>query len=155
MPRRNRKQNSASSVTTASPAGAESQLATRDTAQLDLKEENEELLRPLTDVTTKFNQCQTKLSVLENFTVSAERYHPIMRDQQELSQQVMSAAKSQNVALDSMQQEISVLSKRNDSLRHSYEELEQSHKAAQFEHESQIKELCQQLDVKKPVNCRA
>jgi hypothetical protein len=65
---------------------AESQLATRDTAQLDLKQENEELLRPLANVTTKFNQCQTKLSALDNSTVSAERYHPIMRAQQELSQ---------------------------------------------------------------------
>jgi hypothetical protein len=34
---------------------AESQLATRDTAQLDLKQENEELRRQLTDTTTKFN----------------------------------------------------------------------------------------------------
>jgi hypothetical protein len=67
----------------------------------------------------------------------------------------MSVAKSQKVALDLMQQEISVLSERNDSLEHSYEELEQSHKAAQFEHGSQIKESCQQRDVKKPVNCRA
>jgi predicted nucleic acid-binding Zn-ribbon protein len=102
--------------------------------------------------TTKFNQCQIKLSALEDSTVSAERYHPIMRAQQKLSQKAMSAAKSQKVALDSMQHEISVLSKRNASLRHSYKEPEQSHKVAQVEHESQIKELRQQIDVKKPVN---
>jgi septal ring factor EnvC (AmiA/AmiB activator) len=78
-----------------------------------------------------------------------------MRPQQKLSQQAMSAAKSQKIALDSMEQEISALSERNTSMRHSYEELEQSHKAAQVEHESQIKELCQQLDVKNPVNHRA
>jgi chromosome segregation ATPase len=134
---------------------AELQLATRDTAQLDLKQENEELLPSLADVTTKFNQRQTKLSALENSTVSAEHYHVIMRVQQELSQQAMSAAKSQKVALDSMQEEISALSERNASLRHTYEELEQSHKTAQVEHESQIKELRQQLDVKKPVNRHA
>jgi chromosome segregation ATPase len=58
---------------------AESQLATRDTAQPDMKQKNEKLLHPLTDVTTKFNQRQTKLSALENSTVSAERYHPITR----------------------------------------------------------------------------
>jgi septal ring factor EnvC (AmiA/AmiB activator) len=67
----------------------------------------------------------------------------------------MSAAKSQKVTLDSIQQQISARSERNTSLRHSYEELEQSHKAVQFEHESQRKELRQQLDVKKPVNHRA
>jgi hypothetical protein len=61
-------------------------------------------------MTTKFNQCQTKLSALENSRVSAERYHTIMRTQQEPSQQAMSAAKSQNRALDSMQQGISALS---------------------------------------------
>jgi hypothetical protein len=54
-----------------------------------------------------------------------------------------------------MQQEISALSERIASLRHSCEELEQSHKAAQVEHESQTKELRQQFDVKKPVNHRA
>jgi hypothetical protein len=81
---------------------AESQVATRDTAQLDLKQENEEMLPPLTDATTKFNQCQMKLSALENSTVSAERYHTIMMAQQELSQQAMSAEKSQKIALDSM-----------------------------------------------------
>jgi hypothetical protein len=134
---------------------AESQLATRDAAQLDLKQENEERLRQLTNMTTEFDQCQMKLSALENFTVSAEFYHTIVRAQQKLSQQAISAAKSQKVALYSMQQEISALSERTDSLRHSYKEFEQSHKAAQFEHESQTKELCQQLDVKKPVNCRA
>jgi predicted nucleic acid-binding Zn-ribbon protein len=106
------------------------------------------------DVTTKFNKCQTKLSILENSTLSAERYHQIMRAQQELSQQAMSAAKSQNVTLDSMQQEISALRERNASLRHSYEKLEQSHEATQVEYESQIKELRQQLDVKKPVKHR-
>jgi predicted nucleic acid-binding Zn-ribbon protein len=47
-----------------------------------------------------------------------------MRAQQKLSQEAMSAAKSQKVALDSMQQEISALSERNASLRHSYEEFE-------------------------------
>jgi hypothetical protein len=78
-----------------------------------------------------------------------------MRVQQELSQQAMSAAKSQNVALNSMQQEISALSEQNALLRHSYEELEQSHKAVQVKHEPQIKELHRQLDVKKPVNHRA
>jgi hypothetical protein len=78
----------------------------------------------------KFDQCQSKLSALENSTVSAERYDTIMRAQQELSQQAISAAKSQKVAMDSMQQEISARSERNASLRHSYEELEQSHKAA-------------------------
>jgi predicted nucleic acid-binding Zn-ribbon protein len=124
---------------------AESQLTTQETAQLDLKQENEGLRRQLTDMTTKFNQCQMKLSALENSTVSAERYHIIMRAQQELSQQGMSAAKSQKVALDSMQQEISVLSERNASLRHSYEKLEQSHKTAQVEHKLQIKELRPQL----------
>jgi hypothetical protein len=62
--------------------------------------------------------------------VSAERYHPIMRAQQKLSPQAMSAAKSQKVALDSIQQKISALSERNAPLRHGYEELEQSHKAA-------------------------
>jgi chromosome segregation ATPase len=103
---------------------AESHLATRDPAQLDLKQENEEMLRQLTDMRTKFDQCQTKLLALENFTVSAELYHMIVRAQQELSQQAMSAGKSQNVALDSMQQEISALSERNDSLRHGHEELE-------------------------------
>jgi hypothetical protein len=51
-----------------------------------------------------------------------------------------------------MQQEISAPSERNASLRHSHEELEQSHQTAQVEHESQIKELRQQLDVKKSVN---
>jgi hypothetical protein len=61
-------------------------------------------------MTKKFNQCQTKLSALENSTLSAERYHTIMRAQQELSQQAMSAAKSQKVALDSMRHEISALS---------------------------------------------
>jgi chromosome segregation ATPase len=40
---------------------AESQLATRDTARLNLKQENEELLRQLTDMTTKFNQCHEML----------------------------------------------------------------------------------------------
>jgi chromosome segregation ATPase len=117
----------------------------RGSAQLDLKQENEELRRQLTDMTTKFNQCQTKLSTLENSTVSAERYHTIMMAQQELSQQTISAAKSQKVTLDSMQQEISALNEGKASLRHSYEELEQSHKAAQVEYESQIKELHQQL----------
>jgi predicted nucleic acid-binding Zn-ribbon protein len=123
--------------------------------QLDLKQENEDLLRQLRDMMAKFDQCQTKLSALENSTVSAECYHTIVRAQQELSQQAMSAAKSQKVALDSMQHEISALSEPNASLEHSYEEPEQSHKAAQVEHESQIKELRQQLDVKKPVNHRA
>jgi uncharacterized CHY-type Zn-finger protein len=74
---------------------AESQIATRDTVQLDLKQENEELLRQLTDMTTRFDQYQTKLSALENSMVSAEHYHTIVRAQQELSQQVISAAKSQ------------------------------------------------------------
>jgi hypothetical protein len=59
----------------------ESQLGTHGTAQLDLKQENEELLCLLTDVTTEFNQCQTKLAALENSTISAERCHPIMRVQ--------------------------------------------------------------------------
>jgi Asp-tRNA(Asn)/Glu-tRNA(Gln) amidotransferase C subunit len=89
---------------------AESQLAIRNTAKLDMKQENEELLCQLTDMTTKFNQCQMKLSALETSMVSAERCHIIMRAQQELSQQGVSAAKSQNLALDSMQQEISALS---------------------------------------------
>jgi Asp-tRNA(Asn)/Glu-tRNA(Gln) amidotransferase C subunit len=101
----------------------ESQLATRDTAQLDLKQENEEPLRQLTNMMTKFDQCQTKLSVLENSTVSAERYHTIMSAQQELSQQAMYAAKSQKLALNSMQQEILALSERNASLRHSSKNL--------------------------------
>jgi predicted nucleic acid-binding Zn-ribbon protein len=105
-------------------------------------------------MTAKFDQFQSKLSALENSTVSAERYHTIVTAQQELSQQAMSAAKSQKVALDSMPQEISARSERNASLRHSYEELQQSHKAVQFEHESQIKKLRQQLDVKKLVNHR-
>jgi acyl carrier protein phosphodiesterase len=122
---------------------AKSQLATRETAQLDMKQENEDLLRQLTDMMTEFDQCQSKLSALENSTVSAERYHTIVKAQQELSQQVMCAAKSQKIVLDSMLQGISARSERNTSLRHSYEELEQSHKAAQFEHESQIKKLCQ------------
>jgi chromosome segregation ATPase len=99
----------------------ESQLATQYTEQLDLKQENEELLHPLKDVTTKFNQCQTELSALKNSMVSAERYHPMMRVQQELSQQAMSAAKSQKVVLDSMQQEISALSEQHASKRRSYE----------------------------------
>jgi hypothetical protein len=64
-----------------------------------------------------------------------------MRAHQELSQQVMSVAKSQKVVLNSMQQEISALSERNASLRRNYEELEQSHKIAQVDHESQTKEL--------------
>jgi predicted nucleic acid-binding Zn-ribbon protein len=75
-------------------------------------------------MTTKFNQRQTKLSALENSTVSAERSDTIMRAQQELSQQAMSAAKSQKVALGSMQHEILALSERHPSLRHSYQELE-------------------------------
>jgi hypothetical protein len=79
----------------------------------DLKQKNEELLRQWTDTTTKFNQYQTELSALENPTVSAERYPLIMRAQQELSQQAMSGAKSQNVALDLMHQEIWALSERN------------------------------------------
>jgi hypothetical protein len=75
-------------------------------------------------MTTKFNQCQTKLSAIENSMVSAERYHTIMRVQQELSQQAMSAVTSHKVALNSMQQEIPALSERNASVRQSYEELE-------------------------------
>jgi chromosome segregation ATPase len=58
----------------------------------------------------------------------------------------MSVAKSQKIALDSMQQEIAALGERNASLHRNYEELQQSHKAAQIEHESQMNELRQQLD---------